>query len=287
MRILITGAAGNLGRELTRQLLPAHDVVGADLLGDVAHRLDICDYAACIRLIDAAAPDLVIHAAAWTDVDGCALDPPRATRVNGIGAQNIAVGCARHGIPIVYISTNEVFDGRRRLPYREYDLTNPINAYGGSKCYGERAIAAVNPRHYIVRTSWLFASGGGNFIHAILRAAEAGKQLRVVINEVANPTYTVDLAAAIAELIGSGRYGTYHLVNRGAASRWQLARYALDAAGMADLPIERIALAQWQRASTPPEYAALDNIAAASLGIELRHWQDAVDAFLAARTSSA
>ena len=111
--------------------------------------------------------------------------------------------------------------------YTEIDQPNPINAYGYSKWYGERALARVNPRHYIVRSAWLFAHGGRNFLQAILGAARAGKPLRVVTNEVANPTYTNDLAAAIARLIETERFGIYHLVNEGAVSRWRLARYAL------------------------------------------------------------
>ena len=173
-----------------------------------------------------------------------------------------------------------MFDGELGQPYAEYDRPNPINPYGYSKWYGERAIAQVNPRHYIVRTSWLFAHGGGNFIQAILAAAGAGKSLRVVTNEVANPTYTKDLATAIAQLIDGERYGIYHLVNEGAVSRWDFARSILDYAGFAETPIERISRHEWQRPSLPPEYTALANYAGASIGLRLRPWQEALRAFL-------
>ena len=285
MKALITGAAGKLGSLLCRQLASRADIIGVDIVGDVSQRLDITDYAACRRLMDAIAPDFVLHPAAWTDVNGCAREPQRALLVNGVGTAHLAALTARRGIPIMYVSTNEVFDGRLKRPYTEHDAPNPQNAYGYSKWYGERAVAQVNPQHYIVRSAWLFAHGGTNFIQAILAAARAGRSLRVVTNEVANPTYTSDLAAAIAALLETERYGIYHLVNEGAASRWQFARFVLDQAGFADTPIARISRHEWQRPSLPPEYTALANVAGASLGIELRPWQESARAFLEAEAA--
>ena len=282
MKILLTGAAGNLGAALQRQLAARHDVIGTDIVGDVEHILDLTDYVAARELVERTAPEIVLHAAAWTDVNGCALEPAKALRINGVASAHLAAITARLGIPLLYVSSNEVFDGKLDRPYSEYDATNPVNPYGYSKRYGERAISQVNPRHYIVRSAWLFAHGGRNFAQAILAAASQAKALRVVTNEVANPTYTDDLAAAIAKLIESERYGTYHLVNEGAVSRWQFARAILDEAGYADVTIERISRHQWQRPSLPPEYTPMANIAGSSIGITLRPWQDALRAFLAA-----
>ncbi len=286
MKILITGAAGRLGSQLAAQLREQHDVAGADIVGQVSHKLDIADYGACRQLVAGIAPDIVLHPAAWTDVNGCALDPAKALRINGLGTGNLAAATAQSGIPMLYVSTNEVFDGQLDRTYSEYDAPKPINAYGYSKWYGERALAQVNPRHYIVRTAWLFAQGGRNFIQAILGAAQAGKPLRVVTNEVANPTYTNDLAAAIARLIETERFGIYHLVNEGAVSRWQFARFALDEAGFAAKPIARISRHEWLRPSLPPEYTALANHAGASIGIRLRPWQEALRAFLEAEATA-
>lgn len=277
MKILITGASGKLGSALQKALCAEHDVIATD-----RYTLDITDYAACVRTIVEARPDLLLHAAAYTDVNGCALDPQKALRINGLGTQNLAAVTAQLGIAMLYVSSNEVFDGKLGRAYHEYAAAQPINAYGCSKWYGERALAQVNPRHYIVRTAWLFAPGGHNFIHAILKAARRGQELRVVTNETSNPTSTNDLATAIGMLIESNRYGTYHLVNEGAVSRWGLARFALDAAGFADTAIARISSHQWQRPSLPPEHSPLANIAAASLGIRLRPWQEAVRDFIAA-----
>jgi len=280
MKILLTGAAGSLGSLLVTRLRDQHEVADADIVGAVSHDLDISDYEACRQLVANIRPDIVLHPAAWTDVNGCALDPAKALRINGLGTGNLAAVTAQRGIPILYVSTNEVFDGTLNRAYSEIDQPNPIKAYGYSKWYGERALASVNPRHYIVRSAWLFAHGGRNFLQAILDAARAGKPLRVVTNEVANPTYTNDLAAAIARLIETERFGNYHLVNEGAVSRWQLARYALDEAGFAGTPVERISRHEWSRPSLPPEYTALANHAGASIGIRLRPWQDALRAFL-------
>jgi len=286
MKILITGAAGNLGRQLTHQLSQNHEVIGADIVGENVHRLNITDYSACQQLMQTIQPDIVLHPAAWTDVNGCASDPQKAILINGVGTHNLAVTTAQLDIPILYISSNEVFDGKLNRAYTEYDVTNPINSYAYSKWYGERAVQQVNPKHYIVRTAWLFAHGGGNFIQAILNAVQAGKTLRVVTNEVANPTYTNDVAQAVAQLIETQRYGIYHFVNQGAVSRWQFARYTLDYAGYKETPIARISRHEWQRPSLPPENTPLVNIMGESIGIKLRPWQEAVEAFLNTEASA-
>lgn len=276
MRILITGANGRLGSALTRVLFEqSHDVTAIDI-----EQLDITSFDAARAVIGLANPDLVVHTAAWTDVDGCARDPQRAVQINGYGTQNVALAAAAVGAGILYVSSNEVFDGRATRPYLEYDPTNPVNPYGYSKWVGEQTVIQANRQHYIVRTSWLFAHGGKNFVQSILNAAQAGKPLRVVTDEVANPTYTDDLAEAIAALLTTGRFGTYHLVNEGVCSRYDFARYALNRVGMTDTPVERITSQDWQRPSTPPPYSALSNVAGQMVGVTLRPWQAAVDAFL-------
>jgi dTDP-4-dehydrorhamnose reductase len=282
MRILVTGAAGRLGSRLVQLLTEqGHSVTGVDIVGENVEKLDIANFEHTREFIAGLQPDLVLHPAAWTDVDGCAREPEKAIAINGFGTQHVALGAAAVGAGILYVSSNEVFDGQARRPYREYDGTQPINPYGYSKWVGERAILHINPRHYIVRTAWLFAHGGRNFIQAVLGAAEAGKPLRVVTNEVANPTYNDDLAAAIVQLITTERYGVYHLVNEGYCSRYQFARYFLDKAGFQDIPIQPISSHEWPRPATPPEYAAMANMAAGHIGIRLRSWQEAVDAFMA------
>jgi dTDP-4-dehydrorhamnose reductase len=274
MRILVTGAAGRLGGRLV-ETLSKHTVIGADV-----PEFDIADFEATRAFVKQARPEIIVHPAAWTDVDGCARNPEQAVRINGFGTQHLALAAAEVGASILYVSSNEVFNGRASRPYREYDLTEPVNPYGYSKWVGEQALMRLNPRHYVVRTAWLFAHGGKNFLQAILSAAIAGKPLRVVVNEVANPTYNDDLAVAIAQLIETERYGIYHFVNQGACSRYDLARYVLDRAGYEATPIVPITSQMWPRASVPPEYAPLDNLAGKMVGITLRDWREAVDAFL-------
>lgn len=282
MRILVTGAAGRLGSGLMQKLgADGHLCYGTDRSGSSElAALDITNFTQTRQTITDFQPDVVIHAAAWTDVDGCARNPEKAIAVNGFGTQNVALAAAAAGAAMVCVSSNEVFNGQSSQPYREYDITQPVNPYGYSKWVGERALQHINPRHYIVRTAWLFAHGGRNFIQAILGAAEAGKSLRVVANEVANPTYNDDLAEAIAALITTERFGIYHFVNEGACSRVSFARYALDRAGFTQTAIMPITSHEWPRASTPPLHASLENLAGAQIGIRLRPWQAAVDAFL-------
>ena len=281
MRILITGVAGRLGNRLAELLRERHTVRSVDIMSaDGIESLDITDFGSVKAFVNDVQPHVVLHPAAWTDVDGCARDPDRAIAVNGYGTQNMALAAAEVGAAIVYVSSNEVFDGKCCSPYREYDPTGPVNSYGYSKLVGERAVVAANPRHYIVRTAWLFAHGGRNFIQVILGAAQQGKTLRVVTDEVANPTYNDDLADAIIHLVETGRYGTYHFTNEGSCSRYAFARYVLDKTGSENTPVEAISSSEWLRDSVPPTYAALANTAGRMVGITLRPWQEAVDAFL-------
>ena len=282
MRILITGAKGRLGGEISQLYGKlGHNVTGTDL-----DTLDITNWAQVQTTFDEIQPDLVIHCAALTAVDFCAEHPDEALRVNAFGTHNIATCAQEHGAGLVYISTNEVFPGIEWREYAEYDQPAPVNPYGQSKWAGEQTVRDLTTRHYIVRTSWLFAHGGNNFVQAILHRAREGKPLRVVTNEVSTPTYNSDLANAIVALTNTKRYGIYHLVNSGHVSRYGFARELLNQAGMSDIAIEPIALAEWPRPSRPPEYAILRNFEAAELGIVLRPWQDAIAAFLHAEAAA-
>jgi dTDP-4-dehydrorhamnose reductase len=278
MRVLVTGANGRLGSQLVHELQHRdHTVLGVDV-----DTVDITNRDSVNHTFEAFQPEIVIHCAALTAVDYCAEHPDEALEINGFGAQTVALACQASDTVLVQISTNEVFDGKTQRPYLEYDRPNPINPYAYSKWVGEQIVRDLVRRHYIVRTSWLFAHGGGNFVYTILQQARQGHPLRVVTNEVASPTYSNDLAAAIGQLITTGCYGIYHLINEGYTSRYAFARYALDQAGYVDTPVEPIALAEYPRASRPPEYTMLRNMAAARLGITLRSWQEALAAFFKA-----
>ncbi|MBI3244417.1 MAG: dTDP-4-dehydrorhamnose reductase [Chloroflexi bacterium] len=276
MRLFITGIKGQLGSELARQAMTA----GMELDGGDLHEFDITNLAQTRAAIGAHRPDVVLHCAAFTDVDAAARQPDLAYRANGLGTQNVALACAEANAAMLYVSSNEVFDGAKNEPYREFDNTNPVNPYGYSKLAGEKFTALLLNRFYIVRTSWLTSKGGRNFVHRIQQLADENGGLKVVTDEVACPTFTPDLAAAILKLIATGSYGIYHLVNGGYCSRFDYAKHILELSGRRHVPVEPILLSDFSRPSTPPKFTPLANQAAAALGITLRPWQEALAEFL-------
>ena len=274
MRVVITGHKGQLGRRLV-DAFAGHEILGLDMPEDDLTRPAVSGRIADFR------PDLVVHAAAYTDVDGCETNPDLAFRVNAVGTQHVALGAARAGGALLYISTNEVFDGTRREIYREWDAPNPLSTYARSKAAGEQAVRDLTGgRFYIVRIAWLFGPGGNNFITKILAGAEKYGALRVAADEFGNPTYAPDLAAALTQLTASQHYGIYHLTNAGFCSRFEFARAILRLAGKPDLPITPILSADWPRPSRPPLHAVLANTAADALGITLRPWQEALAEYI-------
>lgn len=274
VRILITGAQGQVGQALCLALHGRHSVVATDRT-----TVDIGSPAATAQ-IAALNPDLVIHSAALTNVDACAREPDRALLLNGIGTKHVALACQTLDIPLVYVSTNEVFDGRAAAPYLEWDRPNPINPYAYSKWVGEQVVQQLLHKFYIVRIAWVFG-GERNFVRTILRLAHERPELAVVDDEIGNPTYAPHLATAIARLIETDSYGTYHFVNEGACSRFEFAREIVRRAGREDVTVRPIKLADYRRDSTPPAYGVLRNFAGATdLGIALPPWRDALQQFL-------
>jgi dTDP-4-dehydrorhamnose reductase len=283
MKFFITGAQGNIGSRLSRELVAqGHAVIGVDIAD-----FDITLFDAVVAHVTAAQPDAVIHCAAMTNVDRCAEQPDEALRINALGTQNVAVASQQVGAALCYISTNEVFDGQRGTPYMEYDTPCPINPYGYSKWVGEQVVRDLVPRHIIVRTSWIFAHTGKNFLQKIVSQAAENRPLSVVTDEVACPTYAEDFVPALARLVQTGRYGVYHLVNEGSASRYDFARHILDCYGFKGYPITPIISAQYPRPSCPPTYSALTNFIAAQMGIRLRPWREAVAAYAERERASA
>jgi len=276
MRILVTGSKGQLGRELTRALAVDHEVSGTDL-----PELDIRDDAAVMRLVGETRPEVVIHAAALTDTRRCEEEPELAHQVNAVGTGNVALACREAGAALAYVSTNEVFDGRKGTPYVESDAPNPVNAYGGSKLEGEEQVRSLLDKHWIVRTAWLYGEGTGNFPSKILAAAERG-ELSVVTDEIATPTWARDLAAAIASLVQRSAYGVYHFTNSGECSRYEWAREALRLAGREGVSLRPTTMAEYQPFPVKPPYSVLGNEAGARIGIELRPWREALGEYFAA-----
>lgn len=290
-RILITGANGQLGRAL--QLGLTDDGVSGSwkeggknnlllLYAQQERRfrqnrlkpLDVTDAEAVMSAVKEDPPEIVIHCAAWTDTVGCECDPDRAMAVNGIGAGNVARSAAEVGAAIVHISTNEVFDGTD-APYAEDADPNPINEYGRSKLAGEEAVRAETDKHYIVRTSWVYGPGRVSFPEKIIERALKDGRVRGVTDEIASPTWTNDLAAAIEKLIETGEYGTYHLAGDGNCSRLEWAREVLLLAGI-DVPTEPATQADFDLPFRKPADSTLANNRAAAFGITLRPWRGAL-----------
>ena len=293
--VAVTGPSGRLGRAVLGRLVAD---AGTRALNWGRPDYDLDDVGAGARLVDRDRPNVVVHTAAWTDVDGCTREPALATLRNGAAAGDLAAACASRGIDLVLVSTNEVFDGRRtdRQGYGPGDAPAPINAYGASKLDGEtRARAAFDAasaggRLAIVRTSWLFGPPGADFPAKILAAAEAatarGETLRVVDDEFASPTSTRDLALAITALIDAGiPPGIHHCVNEGMTSRFGWAGVILRAAGRSG-EIEPVPAATWSRASTPPAWGVLAPTPLPA-GLRLPTWQVATEAYVASFATAA
>lgn len=283
-RVAVTGATGRLGSALRARLT---GVPGTDPLPWSRPDYDLDDPEAAARCIARDRPDHVLHAAAWTDVDGCARDPEAALRRNGAATGALARACAAAGAGLVVVSTNEVFGAPRTdgAGWREDDPVAPCNPYGASKAEGEAAARAAlpGPGLWIVRTAWLYGRPGAGFPERIVAAADRlppGEPLGVVADEVGSPTWAADLADAILALVAATPGGTFHCVNKGAASRrdWADAVLAVRRPGRRTRPIGR---ADFVRASVPPAWAVLDTARAAAAGVRLRAWDAALAAYLA------
>lgn len=278
MRILITGADGQLGRALQQAL--AHDEVAP-----LGHRdLDVTDPAAAAAVVNNSHPDVVLHGAALTDTARCEREPALADMVNATGTQRVAEACRRVGARLVAISTNEVFDGGRGTPYEEDDRPAAPNAYGASKLRGEQLAAAAHTDTIIVRTAWLYGDGQHNFVARIGDAAAHGGSLQFVTDEVSSPTSAPDLADAIRVLIEHhAPAGIYHVTNEGAASRFEWAQEIVRLTGMPAMikptTTDELRACGYAGPRKPP-YSVLANTRARALGVTMRPWQDALASWL-------
>jgi dTDP-4-dehydrorhamnose reductase len=266
VKILIAGAAGQLGRCLARALA-AHELVA---LGHAA--LDITRFEAVRDAVARHRPALVINASAFNDVDGAELRGAEAYAVNALGPRNMAVASSASEIPLVHVSTDYVFDGIAERPYHEFDRPNPLSVYGASKLAGEDAVRALNRRHYLVRTAWLFWEGGDSFLLSMYaRAASSG--LRVANDQFGSPTYAPHLAEAIARLIATGAFGTYHMAGAGGTSRYELTCELFRLLRLSPL-LQSVSRFDFPAAAARPRYSVLTTIQ--DPRIELPPWQEGV-----------
>ena len=292
MRVAVTGATGRLGRALVLALADAPFTGPAGPIAWDRRSFDLDSPIGVGGLLERDRPEVVVHTAAWSDVDGCARDPELAMRRNGTATGVLAEACATRGIDLLAVSTNEVFDGRRTdsRGYAPEDEASPGNAYGASKLEGEHLAtkAFANARSGtlgIVRTAWLFGAPGADFPSRILdaaeRAAAAGEPLRAVADEWGTPTYVHDLAEAIVDLLAAdAASGIHHVVNGLVASRADWARDVLARTGVA-IDVVEVPATTWRRDSTPPRWAVLAATPLPS-GEPLRPWPDAMADYLPA-----
>lgn len=274
-RVVLIGYRGQLGSALLESLGAERAVLALDYpeidMTRPAIIEQVCDFQ----------PQVVVNAAAWTDVDGAEEKQDACYAVNVLGVKHLAAACQRSGAALLHVSTNEVFPGQPGRFYREWDATGARSGvYARSKEAAEQVVTTMLAgRFYIARTAWLFNNGGNNFISKILAGADKHGALRVVADEFGSPTYAPDLAAAIVQLIDSGHFGIYHLTNSGYCTRHHWAVELLRQAGRGDIPVTPISSAEWYRRTSPPPHAIILNTAAAALGITLRPWQDALAAY--------
>jgi dTDP-4-dehydrorhamnose reductase len=281
MRVLITGADGQLGTDLCRVLQ------NVEITPCTHSDLDVTDALSIRAVFNRHQPEVVINTAAYLRVDDCEDEKERAFAVNTLGARNIAVACQETGAVLAHVSTDYVFGGKtepRASPYIESDLPLPCNTYGRSKLAGEALVQDACARHVIIRTSGLFGTAGssgkgGNFVETVIRMAREGRELRIISDQMFSPTYSKDLAQKIGEIIRSGHYGVFHVTNRGSCSWFELARTILAVLGM-DNALVPITSAQHPQKARRPPYSVLGNRRLELLGIDkMRTWQEALTGY--------
>lgn len=278
-KILVFGAHGMLGSALMALFSPPFEVVG------LGHEdVEITLEKEVRRAVYNSQPDTVIHAAAYTDVDGCERDPDRAFATNSQGTLHVVEVCREVGAKLVYISTDYVFDGQAVAPYREDDPVNPLSVYGKSKLGGERYVQDRLDDFVIVRTQWLFGRGGRNFVTTVLEWAEDGKALTIVNDQFGSPTYVVDLSQAILRLLEKGCSGVFHVANRSSCSWYEFAREIFEAAGVSDMAIIPVEGASLGRPAPRPRHCILNcERLTRETGVTMRPWQRALRDFIKER----
>ena len=250
---MIIGSEGMLGHDLVDVLSLEHDISTTTIW-----TLDITDIDKTIETVRNINPDVVVHAAAFTDVDGSESKADLAYQVNAIGTRNVAVACQETDSALVYICTDYVFDGTKGSPYHEYDQTNPLSVYGKTKHLGEVYIRDLLNKFYIVRTSWLYGFHGPNFITTMLKLAETHDKISVVGDQIGSPTYTLDLAKAIAQLIEKPAYGIYHVTNSDHCSWYEYAQLIFEIAGK-NVELNPVTTEEFGSPAPRPKYSVLEN----------------------------
>ena len=276
MKIIITGAQGQLGQELVKQLDKKYEY---DVIKTDRDTLDITNIENVNTFILERNPDVVINCAAHTAVDLCETDIENAYKINAIGPRNLAIVCDKIGAKLVQVSTDYVFDGNGTRPYREDDITCPNSVYGTSKLMGENLVREFCSKYFIVRTAWLYGEGN-NFVRTMLKLSETNSELNVVNDQIGSPTSTVDLAKAIIDLIHTEHYGIYHGTCEGQCSWYDFAKKIFEIKNI-DIKVNPVTSDEFKRPAPRPKYSVLDNFMLKLVGLNsFREWEDSLEEYL-------
>ena len=276
MKVLVTGAKGQLGTDLMNELAKR----GIEGIGVDVEEMDITDAEACRRVIKASGADAVIHCAAYTAVDAAEDNVELCRRINGEGTRNVAQACKEADVKLMYISTDYVFDGQGTRPWEPDDERHPLNVYGQTKYEGELAVEELSDKYFIVRIAWVFGVAGKNFIKTMLRLGKERGAVSVVDDQVGSPTYTYDLARLLVDMIQTDKYGRYHATNEGLCSWYEFAKEIFRQAGM-DVPVIPVSSDQFPAKAARPSNSRLSKEKLGENGFErLPAWQDALGRFL-------
>ena len=283
MRILVTGASGQLGYDVEREL----ERRGIEHLGTSSRELDITDREAVERLMAAYRPDAAIHCAAYTKVDLAEDEPERCWAVNADGTRNMAAAGRKTGAKLLYISTDYVFPGAGERSYETGDPTGPVNTYGRSKLAGELAVQSLLEKYFIVRISWVFGKNGNNFVKTMLRLAETKAELSVVCDQIGSPTYTADLAPLLCDMVQTERYGVYHATNEGTCAWSEFAEAIFELAGR-QVVVHPIPTSAYPTRAVRPLNSRMSKECLHSNGFqELPEWKNALARYLKEITGEA
>lgn len=276
LKVVITGAEGQLGKDLIRAFAADHQ-----LFAFSKRQLDVAETEQFLRIVKQIHPDIIIQAAAYTNVDGAELNPDIAYRTNAIGARNAAIAAQQTGAKLVYVSTDYVFNGNKGTPYTEFDIPAPTCVYGASKWAGEQLLQMFCNRFFIVRTAWLYGMHGKNFFHKIISQAQEQGGIRAAYDQFGSPTYTMDLVEFIGQLMTTEKYGIYHAANQGCCSRYDFVRKILELMGLGTVPVTPVAGSEFCLPAPRPVNSALEGKAVRLNGFsELRDWKSALAAFV-------
>lgn len=244
------------------------------------NNLDITDFKRVQKIVREIHPDIIINAAAFTNVDRAETEKELAFSINSIGQRNLAVAAEEIDARICYISTDYVFDGNAVEPYKEYSLVNPLGTYGYTKYAGEQLTQSLNSKYYIVRTAWVYGEFGNNFVKTMLKLATEKDEIGVVHDQIGSPTYAVDLAEFIIELVQTNKYGIYHCTNSGSCSWYEFAKAIFEEADI-DINVIPLTSDQFPRPAKRPNYSVLNNMALQVNGFSTRrHWREALQSFI-------